>query len=97
MTVKTKVRYLYAAVALTAFSCLAVAMASEALSFPFMYALLTVIPVAVGQFLIGCPTRGKNVFRVERGRAVGMSVGYYDFQAERVCSRCGTVLMSDSE
>jgi ribosomal protein S27AE len=40
-----------------------------------------------------CPTCGKSVFIVERRRTIGISLGYARLAAERVCSRCGGMLL----
>jgi ribosomal protein S27AE len=44
-----------------------------------------------------CPLCGKSVFKVERRRTMGFSIGYWSPKAERTCSRCGNRLLDDSE
>lgn len=73
------------------------------LSLGLAAALMTPIPglvwLAAGGLaaaLTRCPKCGKSVFKVERRRTMGFSIGYSQFWAERVCSRCGSTLFEDA-
>lgn len=40
-----------------------------------------------------CPRCGKSVFKVERRRTMGFSIGYWWPKPDRMCSRCGSALL----
>lgn len=60
-------------------------------------AMLAPFGIGMGllSFFVRCPTCHKSVFWTERRRTVGVSVGFSHPWPETVCSRCGTVLISD--